>query len=139
MAYVQAELIQEDPPSLDGRVHVVFLLTGDASETPRRVETYIDDGTTAASLRAWAWEEGVKAGRRKTIADQISVGQVFALTPPAAPPTPTAQEVWLTKARRLARLRELGTVTIGSTLATEIQALADDVRTSYQAGWIAGV
>lgn len=135
MAYVQAELIQEDPPGLDGRVHVVFTLTGDAGETPKRIETYIDDNTTPASLRAWAWEEGQKAGRRKSVADAITVGQLFVLSAPPAPPAPTAQEVWIAKARRLARLRDLGAVT-NSPLLTEINALADDVRTSYQAGWI---
>lgn len=142
MAYNTATIVAEDAPDKDGRVHLVIEFTGNAGEAPKRRDFYIDGSTTALEMRRWAINEATRMTSGKTLADTaaIAVGQTFNLTPIVDPP-PTQAELdrraWVEKAQRLARLRSLGTVT-NSTLLTEINALADDVRTSYQAGWIAG-
>ena len=135
MAYVTATLKQKDAPLPDGRVRLVITFVGDAGEPTVDREHYLDESTTVANLRRWAYDEAQRLTGRKTVADVLTVGQSITLTAPPAPPAPTARQIWLEKAQRLARLRGLGSVT-NSTLLTEINALADDVRTSYQAGWI---
>lgn len=137
MAYIQAQVAQKDPPLTDGRTHLVVEFTGDAGEPPRRLDRYLDGESTVPRERAWIRDELARLNGRKTIADLVTVGQIV---PPAAvptPPVPTAREMWVEKAQRLARLRAMGTVTT-SALLTAINALADDVRTSYQAWFIDG-
>lgn len=133
MAYTVATIVQLDPPDAQDRVRMVVEFTG-SGETAKRLERYVTGNDTNQSLRSWAREQAVLLDGRKSIADSLSVGLSINLTPPA-PPVPTAREVWQEKANRLARLRGLGTVA-ASTLLTEITALADDVRTSYQAGFL---
>lgn len=138
MAYIQAQVVQKDPPLSDGRTHLVVEFTGDAGEVPRRFDRYLDGESTVPGEREWIRNELARLNGRKTIADLVAVGQIV---PPAAAPTPsvpTARDIWVEKGQRLARLRAMGTVA-ASTLLTAINALADDVRTSYQAGFIDGM
>lgn len=140
MAYVTATLKQKDAPLPDGRVRIVVAFMGDAGEPTRDRELYVDGGMTAMDIRRWCIAEASRMGTGKTVIDALTIGQSINLTPiaPPAPPLPTARQVWLEKANRLARLRSLGAVTAG-TLLDEITALAEDVRVMYQAGWIADV
>ena len=133
MAYTLATIVQIDAPSGDDRVRIVVEFTG-AGEVAKRLERYVTGGDTNLTLRAWAREQALLLDGRKSIVDSLTVGQSVNLVPPA-PPTPTAKEVWQEKAARLARLRGLGTVS-ASALLTAITALADDVRTSFAAGFL---
>ncbi len=133
MAYTLATIVQIDPPSLDDRIRIVVEFTG-SGEVAKRLERYVTGSDTNLTLRDWARSQAILLDGRKSIADSLLVGQSVSLVPPA-PVAPTAKQIWQGKAQRLAALRGLGTVTT-SPLLTAINALADDVRTSFAAGFL---
>src|SRR5687767_3231491 len=124
MPYIQAQVVQKDPAMADGRTHLVVAFTADAGEPTVRLDRYLDADSTQAGERVWVRDELARLNGRKTIADTVTVGQI--VTPAATPPAPTAAEIaratWVEKARRLARLRAMGTIAAGP-LLTAINAL----------------
>jgi hypothetical protein len=66
----------------------------------------------------------------------IAAGTAIAVTRPAAPapPAPTAAEVWVEKARRLARAKAMQ-LPAGNAASDAIASLEADVIATYQAGF----
>jgi len=132
MAYTTPTVTDKDAP-IDGATHIVVVFSG-AGETPVRVE-HVLRGESLAELKDWAFRKAAELNTHKSTRDVIpSIPFVIPLERIIAPARP-ANELWAEKARRLEHARALGIVT-AATLLTEINALADDVRTSYQAGFL---
>jgi hypothetical protein len=132
MPYNTAEIFQKDEPLPDGRVRLVVNFEGVGLPDIKR-EIYIDENTTLASLRAWAWNIKLALDGRKTIADQLVVGQSINLAEPNVP-APTAREVWLAKARRLLIVRELALT--DATAVADRNALEADVNATYNSNFV---
>ena len=132
MAYSVATLVQKDPAGADGRVRIVVAFSGDAGEPPMRRERYVG-AETLADLQAWARAEAAAHGGRKSIADSLTLGATFDLTPPA-PRAPTAAEVWLSKASRLQRAKAFG-LTVQKAV-DDLAALEADVNATYVTGYL---
>jgi hypothetical protein len=100
---------------------------------------FIASGSTVAELRDDVSRQIAArnaANSTKSVLDGIAVNTAIPVTAPAAPAVPalTATQIWVEKAKRLARLRALGTVS--GTLAAAITTLAADVDATYQAGFV---
>ena len=133
MAYTTATLKSKDVPFPDGRVRILITFTGNAGEPPIDRDLIVDESTTVASLRRWAYDEAGRLGSRKTIIDLLTPGAAITLTAPPAPPAPTAEQVWLEKAHRLARAKALGLTAD----AAEEAALEAEVNATYDAAYFA--
>jgi len=132
MAYNAATITQIDPPVADGRVHVVVAFTGNAGEPAMKRETYVDEST---DLDEWARQETQRLNQRRVTAAKLSVGQVLDLAPKDEPMIEaTAQDVWLEKVQRLARLKAMD-LTNQEALAA-VDALQADVDASYQQAYV---
>ena len=136
MAYNVATIIQKDPVGTDGRVHCVVAFTGNAGEPEERRDFYVDGSTTALSVRIWAREQVASLNGRKTIADAVTVPFVINLAAPAVTP-PTAEQVWLEKARRLVRAKAIGLT--NATAVANINTLQADVDATYVAAYLDNV
>ena len=136
MAYNAATIIQKDPVGTDGRVHCVVAFTGNAGEPEERRDFYVDGSTTALSVRIWAREQVASLNGRKTLADAVTVPFVINLAAPAVTP-PTAEHVWLEKARRLVRAKAMGLT--NATAVANITALQAEVDSTYIDGYVASV
>lgn len=133
MAYNVATLVQKDPVGSDQRVHVVIEFTGNAGEPTVRRDYYLDGDTTAISLRRWAIAEAGKLASRKTLADNLTVGQSINLTP-IAESQPTAKELWLREHARLGGL--VNGVTLTGTAATALSTAIAAHNAAFQAGYL---
>jgi len=133
MAYINPVITSKEIQSNGVRIFVEAL--GDAGEDPIRAEHLITPGTTIADVRRWAFGLIAGASNRQTIADQITVGQAIPVLAPAAPPGPTARQVWANKADRLVQAKAIGLT--DATALSDIAALESDVNATYQAGFIA--
>jgi hypothetical protein len=131
MAYTVATIVQKDPPSQDGRVHLVVEFTGSGEPAVRR-DYYLDTDSTALQGRVWAIQQIDRLNTRKTLADAITVPQVINTTPPA----PSAFETWRANASRLVALNAMIAAGMNSaTAATDKAALVTLVNSGYQAGY----
>jgi hypothetical protein len=106
MAYITATLKSKDVAFPDGRVRILITFTGDSGEQPVDRDYIVDEQTTVANLRRWAYDEAQKLGGRKTIIDLLTVGSGISLVAPPAPPAATAKETWFSDLSRLARMQQ---------------------------------
>jgi len=135
MAYNLATIVQKDAPADDGRVHIVVAFTGNAGE-PRILRDKYIAGESIADIRAWARAEAATLLGKKTVADLLALNVTLDLTPPAGPTAAQiAQAVWLEKAQRLVRMRELALT--NATAVTNFNALVADVNATYLAAYAA--
>lgn len=137
MPYTTATVSSVDPVADDGSRHVVVTFTGDAGEPAVQRDYALDENFTTQSVRQWVFGVLARLNGRKSTAGSVTNGQIIPPLAPPAAPAQTAAQIWADKARRLARLRAMGTVT--GALATAITALQTDVDSSYQAGFVDGV
>jgi hypothetical protein len=94
-------------------------------------------GATAAELRDDASRQIADLNDRRTTRDAltgIAAGTVIPITRPAAP-TPSAFQVWLTKAQRLVRVKQMALT--NATAVAEVSALEADVNNTFVAGYVA--
>lgn len=136
--YNTATIIQKDNQQPgDYRTRIVVRFTCNAGEPDVERERWVDGDTTAASLRQWAREEAVRLTGRKTIADNLTVGQSIVLTAPAGPTlAEQTKAAWFASYQRLLRVEEAVAKGILSTNAAEVVALRDAVRTGYLAAYL---
>lgn len=135
MAYTTARLIQKDPPRPDGREEVTIEFTGDAGESPIHRQYRVQDFDTLQALRQRIIGDVAALGTRKSVAAALVVGATLSLAPIVpVPPVPTAVEVWLGKARRLARAEA---IKLTGAAVVDIAALRADVEVTYASGFLA--
>lgn len=129
MAYVTATILANDLQPNGTRI-VKVQFTGNAGEPVKYGTTTIDTATTALDLRRWAIAQAAQGDNVQTIGTlpALQVGQTLNVTP-ITPPAPTAQEIWLEKARRLVRLKALGLT--NATAVADVAALQADVDAIY--------
>ena len=127
MPYDTATLVSQSPGP-DGD-HLVVEFTG-PSLPPAQKTCYFSVGQTAADLKEWARGEAARLNRRRGVT--LTVGQSVDLVAPAEPAR-TAFEIWVEKARRLIRLKQLGLTNI--TAVSEVTTLEADVNATYQSGY----
>jgi hypothetical protein len=131
MAYTTATLIQKDPAGPDDRVRLVIQFTG-TGEAAKNLEYYVDGATTGLAIRRWAIDIAAKLDGRKTIADNLTVGQSINLAA-IAPTPPTAKQVWLEKVGRYRYFSGLG---LTGAANTALAALLTDINATYAAGFL---
>lgn len=130
MAYTTAEIIANDLQSNGTRL-VKVRFTGNAGEPLKEAFATIDASTTVLSLRQWALAQVAQGENVHTIGTlpALQVGQLITLTALPAPPVPTAEAIWLEKARRLQRAKAVGLT--NSTAVADVAALDADVNATY--------
>ena len=127
MPYDTATLVSQSPGP-DGD-HLVVEFTGPSLPAVQKT-CYFTVGQTAADLKDWARGEAGRLNRRRGVT--LTIGQSIDLAPPAERP-PTAFDVWVEKARRLVRIKQLGLT--NPTALFEITAIEADVNATYQSGY----
>jgi hypothetical protein len=136
MAYIATPLSKELlPGTANYRVVFEFSSNTPATEPTFRRDLIITPDLTVQQGREWVYHQITNAKPKKSVADLIVVGTPVAPLAPAAAPAPTAFDVWLEKANRLARLTALGLT--AAQAVTDREALAADVNATYQAAYVA--
>lgn len=121
----------------DDHFRVLIQLTDDLRGVGQ--QWFDASGSTTAAIRDDISRQIAAINDRRTekaVLDGVPNGTNIPVTAPAAA-AQTALQIWTDKARRLTRLRAMGTVT--GALAAAITALQADVDGSYQAGFESGV
>jgi hypothetical protein len=132
--YTTATVI-ENTDGQDGNPILLVEFTGDAGEAPKREYAPMAVIATALQLRQWVKAIFDALNSRRTLAKiaALQVGQVIAPANTAAP-VPTAEEVWLEKARRLVRVTAIGLT--AAQAVTDLAALKADVNGTYQSVYL---
>lgn len=132
-------IVLSNERQLNGSTKMVFEFSGDAGEPTVRREYTVSAGTTQTVLRNWIYSTISELNLMHAAATLAGL-QPRQTVPKLAPTTstPTAQQVWMEKARRAVRMKaavDAGVTALSTDLATLLTDLNGSYVTSYAEGF----